>query len=169
MERLQSYILESTGDMTDRKEEIENLLLKNGTVILGNGDFYVSGVKMPEKTTLLGLGEGSRLVLCPFVEEGAAVSLSAFCRISDLSLTGSAEPFERPTSLGKRHGVSFVGTEKRRCAPAAPRLSSRPSYYQFYRRRSLLCRHGCKFRARLGGERCAHHLLRSGDLDPVFQ
>lgn len=121
MEKIQGYFLESTGDFSDRKEEIEKLLSEKGTVILGTGDFYVSGVKMPEKTTLLGLGEKSRLVLLPSVEEGATVSLSAFCRISDLSLTGSAEPFERPTSLGKRHGVAFIGTASKKDGAAQPR------------------------------------------------
>ncbi|MBR5296013.1 MAG: right-handed parallel beta-helix repeat-containing protein [Clostridia bacterium] len=121
MEEMEAYVLSSTGNQKDRTEEIEKILKEKGSCVLGTGDFYVSGVKMPEGTTLSGLGEKSCIVLLPEVEEGAAVNLSAFCRIQNLSLTGSREAFERPVSLGKRHGVSFVGNAHEKDGKPQPR------------------------------------------------
>ena len=59
MEEMEAYVLSSTGNQKDRTEEIEKILKEKGSCVLGTGDFYVSGVKMPEGTTLSGLGEKS--------------------------------------------------------------------------------------------------------------
>ncbi len=104
------YYLSSTGDTTDRTAEIEQLLAAQGACLLGNGIYYVSGVKMPPKTTLFGLGAATKLVLLPS-EEAAAVQLDSECCVKDLSLYGAwPEAKEYPTELGKRHGILFKGT-----------------------------------------------------------
>ena len=45
---ISKYYLESTGDKTDRTKEIEALLEEHGACLLGTGEFFVSGVTMPE-------------------------------------------------------------------------------------------------------------------------
>ncbi|MBQ3074645.1 MAG: hypothetical protein IJC26_01130 [Clostridia bacterium] len=67
------YVLEATGDDRDRTREIEELLEQRGCCVLGTGRFYVSGIMMPEHSTLMGLGEASLLVLASEVEEGYTV------------------------------------------------------------------------------------------------
>jgi|GEM_PF-1072556 len=106
---LQGYVLESTGDATDRTREIEEALEQKGCCILGTGRFFVRGVKMPDKTTLMGLGEASLLVLAPEVEEGYTVIMGSCCRVENLSMTGSCEDTGRPVSVGTRHGLGFIG------------------------------------------------------------
>lgn len=103
------YLLEPTGDTRDRSREIEEILEQKGCCILGVGEFYVSGVTMPPKSTLMGLGEGSLLVLDPAVEEGYTVKMGNACRVENLSMAGSLEDLGRPASVGTRHGLGFVG------------------------------------------------------------
>lgn len=103
------YVLESTGDTRDRSGEIEAILEEKGCCILGIGDFFVSGVNMPAKSTLMGLGERSVLVLSPEVEEGTALKMGTYCRVENLSIAGSLEDLGRPAAVGTRHGLGFVG------------------------------------------------------------
>lgn len=104
------YMLESTGDHTDRSREIEKILCEKGACLLGVGVFYVSGVTMPEHTTLMGLGTATRIVLDPAIEEGFAVSIGSFCTVKDLSLYGAEEEIPTPDQVGGRHGIIFRGT-----------------------------------------------------------
>ena len=106
---LLGYVLESTGDTRDRSGEIEAILEEKGCCILGIGDFFVSGVNMPAKSTLMGLGERSVLVLSPEVEEGTAVKMGTCCRVENLSIAGSLGDLGRPAAVGTRHGLGFVG------------------------------------------------------------
>ena len=112
----QDYVLESTGDLRDRAPEIEEMLKEKGVCILGTGTFCVSGIQMPDHTSLKGLGEASRILLSEEVTEGYAVKMGNHCRVSDLTLCGADGEWERPTELGRRHGVGFVSN----FAPKAP-------------------------------------------------
>ena len=103
------YILEETGDTRDRSREIEEILEQKGCCILGIGTFFVSGVTMPAKSTLMDLGEGSVLVLDPTLEEGYTVKMGTCCRVENLSMAGSLEDLGRPAAMGNRHGLGFVG------------------------------------------------------------
>lgn len=102
-------LLESTGDQRDRSGEIEAILKEKGSCVLGPGCFFVSGVTMPPKSTLMGLGEGSVIVFDPEPEEGYAVKMGTCCRVQNLSIAGSLEDTGRPAQVGKRHGLGFVG------------------------------------------------------------
>ncbi len=57
------YVLESNGDSTDRRADMEKLLAEKGACVLGSGAFYVSGVKMPDHSTLMGLGDCSEVII----------------------------------------------------------------------------------------------------------
>lgn len=109
MTKLDFYVLEASGDKRDRKGDIEEMLRVNRTCILGSGTFYVSGVTMPDGTALMGLGECSEVILMDEVTEGYAVSMGSYCTVKNLTLKGSEEETERPTEVGKRHGIGFLG------------------------------------------------------------
>lgn len=113
MSALLENILESTGDFTDRTCDIEKALQERGFCILGTGIFTVRGVQMPPKSTLMGLGEASLLLLSPEVDEGYTVKMGTCCRVENLSVTGSLEDHGKPVAVGTRHGIGFVGN----CTP----------------------------------------------------
>lgn len=104
------YYLPVTGDYTDRTEEIRTMLERHGVCLLGAGTYVVSGIDMPAHTTLMGMGGATTLLLREDVEESYAVRIGSFCTIKDLELAGSAQMEEkRPTAMGKRHGITFLG------------------------------------------------------------
>lgn len=104
------YYLESTADKSDRKGDIEAILNKYSTCILGVGDFYVSGIVMPEGATLMGLGRESRVILLSEIESGAAIAMNSYTTVKNLSVLGSDTELDIPTEVGTRHGVTFIGT-----------------------------------------------------------
>ena len=106
----EAYVLESTGTREDRSAHIEAMLNSCGACILGAGDFYVSGIKMPKATTLSGMGAATRLILIPEVESGSAVYMSALCKVSSMSLVGCEGQTSIPAALGERCGVAYIGT-----------------------------------------------------------
>jgi hypothetical protein len=131
------YLLESTGDRTDRTAEIEEMLRTYGACVLGAGEFTVRGVTMPDHTTLMGLGTATRLYLDPAVEEGFAVRINSFCTVKDMAIYGAYEDIPTPKAVGTRHGLLFEGT-------ATPK-----DYVDTCRRNSIVS--GCLVRYFSGG------------------
>jgi len=80
-------ILQSTGDDTDRTADIEAMLNMYGFCTLGDGDFYTTGITMPESTTLKGHGDGTKLYLTSGVNV-SAILMGDRCTVSDLSIIG---------------------------------------------------------------------------------
>ncbi len=109
MAKLDDYFLEASGDRADRSAEIEQKLNKFGVCILGSGSFFVSGIQMPDGSTLTGLGDCSRILLLDEVSEGFAIQMKSRCTVKDLTLRGSEENIPCPTSVGTRHGIGFLG------------------------------------------------------------
>lgn len=111
---MSDYILESTKDKRDRSAEIEKMLSEIGVCILGSGDFFVSGIRMPDRTTIKGMGAATRLILAEEVTEGAAITLGSFCTVREISIVGAESDIEIPKEVGCRHGILFQGnaTEK---------------------------------------------------------
>ena len=109
-----NYILESSKDKRDRSREIEKMLRELGVCILGSGDFFVSGVTMPDRATIKGMGGATRLILMEDVTDGAAITLGSFCTVKDISIVGAEADIEMPSEVGTRHGILFRGnaTEK---------------------------------------------------------
>jgi len=103
------YFLESKNDTTDVTAQIEQILRKHGMCLLGDGVFYVSGINMPENSTLMGVGNATKLILCPEVEDGYAIRLNSRCAVKNMSILGAEEETERPEAVGKRHGIAFLG------------------------------------------------------------
>lgn len=105
------FILAPTGDQRDRKQEIEEALRNFGTAKLLPGKFYVSGIEMPAGTSLFGFGAPSEILLLDEISEGAAIFLSSRCTVKDLAITGAEGDFPRPTEVGSRHGIAFLGDD----------------------------------------------------------
>lgn len=104
------FFLKPTGDKTDRTAEIESLLATHKVCVLTPGTYCVTGVKMPDGTSLFGMGEGSQIVLLPDVTDICAVAMGSHCTVKDLTFIGCEEEMPRPTELGNRHGIGFIGT-----------------------------------------------------------
>lgn len=107
---MEAYFLSSTRDTQDRTREIEKMLAEHKVCILGSGVFYTSGITMPEDSTLMGMGACSELILDDQVQEGYAVRLNSRCNVRNLMLRGAPDEADRPTEVGSRHGIGFVGT-----------------------------------------------------------
>ena len=110
MNGFDKYFLESTEDACDRAAEIEANLAEYGACMLGTGDFYVSGIKMPAGSSLFGLGKATRIILNPELESGTAVAMASYTEIKDMTIMGATEDITRPDSVGNRHGITFIGT-----------------------------------------------------------
>ena len=85
--------LESTNDTTDRTKEILNALSSNGYCELGKGTFYTKGLKMPDGTTLKGLGNESVLMLDSSVSV-PAITLGSRCEVDSLDIVGASSNIE---------------------------------------------------------------------------
>ena len=104
------YVLQSTGDTTDRTSAIATMLATTGTCYLGPGDFYVSNLTIPEGTTLRGSGiRTTRLRLIPAAEttDVYTVALGSTSCLSDMSVLDDGTAQE---TIGKRHGIAWQGT-----------------------------------------------------------
>ena len=88
---MEEYFLKSKNDQSDRTAEIKEKLKVYGVCVLGSGVFYVTGVKMPDHSTLWGQGNATRVILSPEVDEGAAIQLDSFCTVRNLCVAGAEE------------------------------------------------------------------------------
>lgn len=104
-----NYILPSTNDHTDRTADIQAMLEQHGVCMLGDGIYVVSGVEMPKGSAIMGVGAATKVLLHEDVQEGCAIRLNSYCTVKDLQVLGAAENIERPTEVGTRHGLMFLG------------------------------------------------------------
>lgn len=104
-----SYYIEAKNNLSDITEIIEKTLSEYGVCELGPGKFYVSGIKMPDGTSLFGTGAATKLILIDETENAAAIHLGSFCTVKNLYICGAEEKISLPDSVGKRHGILFRG------------------------------------------------------------
>ena len=109
MKDVLSYHLESKNNAEDMTCEIEKRLRAFGVCELGPGKFYVSGIKMPDETSVFGMGAATKLILMSEVSSGAAITLGSFCTVKNLEIRGSEEKIPLPDEVGERHGILFEG------------------------------------------------------------
>lgn len=102
------YFLTAPDDGRDMTAEIEKALSLYGVCRLSVGEFFTKGIHMPEGSSLFGEGGATKLILAPEVTEGAAIRLSSYCTVKDMTLLGGNA--DRPETLGTRHGILFEGT-----------------------------------------------------------
>lgn len=124
---MSAYCLAASGSRQDRSAEIEDMLQRNSICWLGSGEFYVSGVTMPEHSSIRGMGSATKLILMEEVQDGAAINMGSFCSVQDLHVTGAPEDLVISETVGKRHGIAFAGNaipEDRFIDPAAGIISN---------------------------------------------
>ena len=80
--------LPSTGDMTDRTNDILKLLTEFGYCKLGVGEFYVNNIMMPDDSTLCGCGEKTKLHFTGAIK--GAVQLGVRCTVKDITFMGDS-------------------------------------------------------------------------------
>lgn len=105
--------LPSTGDATDRTTDIAALLASTGYCKLGPGDFYTTGITLPNGATLEGSGASTRLILNENVADGGTVSLrTRGCLRNLYILNASTGSYNPDGTIGTRHGIlyEYVGS-----------------------------------------------------------
>jgi len=111
---LSNSSLMSTNDQQDRSAEIRGLL-NSGVCRLDKGDFYVSGVEMPDGSSIIGSGSATRIILLDSVASGAAIKMGSNCTVQDCSIIGGTAEIDTSYSdvesitIGTRHGILWLG------------------------------------------------------------
>ena len=105
-----NYFVTSPGDGSDMTAAIQSMLNSTGVCRLGPGDFYVSGIEIPNYGMLIGSGYSTRLILNADVEKGYAVKLKNYGCVKDIRIIGSLADIKPDSTLGDRHGILFEGT-----------------------------------------------------------
>lgn len=108
-------ILKATGDTTDIGATIVTML-ESGVCQLDPGDYYVSGIEMPDDSMLIGSGPKTRIILLDSVTTGAAIKMGSRCVVKNLSVVGASSDLTFDTSgsidsihIGTRHGILWLG------------------------------------------------------------
>ena len=105
------YYLQSTNDNTDRTAEIQTLLNSNKVVRFGPGDFYTTGIYMPEGSAIYGAGSATKIYLLDSVTEGYTIRVNSYCTVDGLFLDGiTGRISEIDETNYKRHGLLIEGT-----------------------------------------------------------
>ena len=102
--------LASPGDATDMTASVQAMLDQTGCCNLGPGDFYVTGIDIPDNATLRGSGTATRIILADSVSAGYAVRLKSYSCVKDLQILGQTAQYTPKESVGVRNGIVFEGT-----------------------------------------------------------
>ncbi len=99
----------STHDKTDRTAEVAEILTKEGSCHLGEGDFYISNLVMPEETAIFGCGNKTHVILDESVQDGFIFRMQTLCTLKDMMLIGSETDITPCETVGTRHGIVWYG------------------------------------------------------------
>ena len=159
---MEEYFLKSKNDQSDRTAEIEEKLKVYGVCVLGSGVFYVTGVKMPDHSTLWGQGNATRVILSPEVDEGAAIQIASFCTVRNLCIAGAEEEFSaRPKEIGTRTGLLFRGTAQHHGDKGLQNATLEACYIHSFTGGGLTCLDtGSSVRSSMTASNC--HIVRCG-------
>lgn len=105
---IKNFVLESTGDTTDRTAEILSLLTTHKRCILGTGTFYTTGIDMPNDSSLIGCGDAT-ILLKNNIESNNdyVVKLNQHNTVSNLHINGNDN--DMSATPGTHHGVLWLG------------------------------------------------------------
>lgn len=101
--------LSPSGDNTDRTSDILLMLSTYGVCNLGNGDYYVNNLEMPDGTMINGSGYASRIILAGS-SDGYAVKMSDQTIVKNVRIVGSTSSIVPSSTVGGRHGILWQGT-----------------------------------------------------------
>ena len=115
--------LSSTNDSTVRTNEFVSILTNKKVLRLGVGDFYIQNVDMPEGTSIIGSGYGTRIIRSGTVD-GYAFKMGNYCSIENCQIIGALSPITLSSTVGGRHGILWKGNYTQDQTPAnQPQLS----------------------------------------------
>lgn len=100
--------LAPSGDTTDRTYDIITMLNTYGVCRLGKGDYYVNNLQMPKKTSIIGAGSSSRIILSGS-DNGYAIKMDDYCTVSNISVCGAVSDITLTETVGERHGIVWQG------------------------------------------------------------
>ena len=124
--------LAPTGDTTDRTTEIVAMLTAYGICRLGKGDYYVSNLDMPGHTSIVGVGNKTRIILAGS-SDGYAIKMTDYCNVSDCLIMGGTSSITLSSTVGGRHGILWQGnyteTETSSSQPINGMISNVRFYY----------------------------------------
>lgn len=117
-----AYHLDSSGDNTDRSNDIAAMLAAYGYCKLGPGIFYIgSPIIMPIGSNIEGCGEETK-ILCT---SGTAIQLNSHCSIDNLRITGSSSAITPDGNIDTHHAITWIGTyDQDQQAPDRGRISN---------------------------------------------
>lgn len=103
--------LPATGDTTDRTGEINALLAHYKALKLGEGDFYVGNIVLPEGAILKGSGKNTRLIKISSDTTIATVTAASKSTIKDLTIKGTwdSQPTADTPVDQNRIGIAVEG------------------------------------------------------------
>ena len=100
--------LAASGDSTDRAADILSLLSSTGVCNLGPGDFYCSGIVMPDYSSIRGSGSATRLILTSD-STSPLITMNTRCSVYNMTMMGRTTSIT-PSSIGTRDGILWQGT-----------------------------------------------------------
>lgn len=108
-----TLFMQPTGDNTDVSSNIESALSDAGICRLSAGNFYVSGIDMPDGTALIGSGPDTRVILLGAnTDEGYAIKIGSNCLVQNMTIVGNTTDIEYSgvsSNIVERHGILFSG------------------------------------------------------------
>ena len=100
--------LASTGDNTDRTNDIATMLSTYGVCRLGPGVFYVDNLQMPDNTMLTGAGMQTQIIKSTLI--GYTIKLGSYCTVSDVMIEGAPGSTSTPSADYDHNGILWYGT-----------------------------------------------------------
>lgn len=101
--------LAPSGDNTDRTADIITMLSTQGVCRLGKGNYYVKDLMMPNYTSIIGVGSGTKIIRSG-TDDGFAIKLGTRCCVKDCWIMGKSTDITISETLGNRHGILWQGT-----------------------------------------------------------
>lgn len=105
---------ETETGKTNMSNIILDALQTYGKAVLGKGIFYISGIDIPDGTTLQGQGKDTEIRLLQSSNR-SALKIARNVTIKDLTITGSYNDIEISSTITNRNAIDFVanadGTE----------------------------------------------------------
>lgn len=101
---INNILLETTGDLTDRTEEIVSRLQNYKKCILGTGTFYTTGINMPNDAALFGSGDST--ILRKTGSNSYIINMNKNNMIENLCIDGNDTI---SSTISTHHGILWNG------------------------------------------------------------
>jgi hypothetical protein len=86
------------------------MLTQTGVCNLAPGDFYVSGIDMPDNTAIRGCGTATNIILLDSAADGYAIKMGSRCLVDSVMISGGTSGPTITSTIGTRNGILWKGT-----------------------------------------------------------